>query len=120
MRHAISLAAVALAAMSLTACVSGYGYGPGPRGNSIEGTWLDPNGIQSSFSGGTFQTRTTDTNTLLATGRYTEVRPGLVRIDLRSLVRNTNSTVNCALATPTTLNCTSSSGDQFQLTRRLV
>lgn len=119
MRHRIRLLSVAIMAIGLTACQSDYRYGPGNNSNSIEGLWLDPNGIQSSFSGGTFQTRTTDTNTLLATGRYTQVNPRLVQIDIRSLVRNTNSRVNCSLVSPAQLNCTSSSGGQFTLTRRL-
>ena len=81
-----------------------------------------PNGvahIQSTFNNGQFETRTTDTNTLLATGRYTQVNPQLVQIDMRSLVRQTNSTVNCALVSPTQLNCTSSAGGQFSLNRPL-
>lgn len=117
MRQSIRLITLAAMAAALAACQgsSGPGYNP----NSVEGRWLDANGIQSTFNAGQFETRTTDTNTLLATGRYTQVNPQMVQIDMRSLVRQTNSTVNCSLVSPTQLNCTSSAGGQFSLNRPL-
>ncbi len=118
MRHWIRLTLLMVMAVGLAACQTEYRNGPGYDPNSIEGQWLDPNGIQSSFSAGVFETRTTDTNTLLATGRYTQINPRLVEINIRSLVRNTNSRVNCSLVSPSRLNCTSSGGAQFSLTRR--
>ncbi|MBD8556227.1 hypothetical protein IFT84_17095 [Rhizobium sp. CFBP 8762] len=84
----------------------------------VEGSWADPNGIVSTFNGGTFSTRTTDTNQLLASGNYTNRLPKLVEINMTSLVRNTQSKVNCSLVTPNQLNCTTDSGAQFSLTRR--
>jgi uncharacterized lipoprotein YddW (UPF0748 family) len=84
----------------------------------VEGAWVDPNGIVSTFAGGTFSTRTTDTNQLLASGSYVNVSPTLVEINMTSLVRNTQSKVNCALATPNQLNCTTDSGAQFSLARQ--
>jgi hypothetical protein len=37
----------------------------------VEGAWVDPNGIVSTFSSGQFQTRTSDgTNTQMASGTY--------------------------------------------------
>jgi len=118
MRIWIRLIILMAVATGLAACQSGYSGGPGYDRNSIEGYWLDPNGFQSRFSAGTFETRTTDTNTLLATGKYTQINSRLVQIDIRSLVRNTNSRVNCSLVSSTRLNCTSSSGAQFMLSRR--
>ncbi len=86
---------------------------------SFEGEWLDQNGILSTFNNGQFQTKTTDgTNTLLAVGSYRQVSPTLAEIELRSLVRQSVSQVNCALATSTRMNCTSSAGTQFSLVRR--
>ena len=115
MRNVRLIGALCALALGLAACVSS-----GPRNqNSIEGRWYDPNGIVSTFSDGQFETRTTDTNTLLATGKYNYTGPQLVQIDIRSLVRNTNSKVNCSLASSTLLNCTSSTGAQFSLTRRI-
>lgn len=92
---------------------------PQPQPQGIEGQWTDPNGIISSFSNGRFETRTTDTNSLLAEGTYTHVSAQVVEIELTSLLRQTQSRVNCALVTRSQLNCTSSSGSQFTLVRRI-
>ncbi len=115
-----SLVAVTAMSLALSSC-----YSSPPRqlpavqqGPSIEGAWVDPNGIASTFQGGTFTTRTTDTNQILASGNYTLVNDRLVEINMTSLVRNTQQKVNCALVTPTQLNCTSDSGAQFSLARR--
>jgi hypothetical protein len=117
--------ALLLAAVSLAACIDN-----GPRqlqtsapvrsasASGVEGNWSDPNGIISTFQSGTFTTRTTDTNQMLASGTYTNTSPGLVEINMTSLVRKTQSKVNCALVNPGQLNCTSDSGAQFSLSRR--
>lgn len=117
---AISLLA---AAAALAACQSERGprelppiQQPQPTG--VEGAWVDPNGIVSTFAGGTFTTRTTDTNQLLASGTYINISPSLVEIDMTSLVRNTRSKVNCALVNLNQLNCTTAEGAQFSLARR--
>lgn len=109
------------AGAALTSCMSS----PAPRAlppieqpATVEGQWIDPNGIVSSFQTGTFTTRTTDTNQLLASGTYTSTSPKLVEINMTSLVRNTQSRVNCALVTPNQLNCTTDSGAQFSLARK--
>lgn len=111
------------AAAALAACVS-----PQPRplpaptapaASGVEGSWVDPNGIVSTFQNGTFTTRTTDSNQLLASGTYTNTAPNLVAINMTSLVRNTQSRVNCALVNPSQLNCTSDAGAQFTLSRRM-
>ena len=84
---------------------------------TIEGTWTDPNGLISTFQAGTFNTRTTDTNQLLATGNY--VNSGSIyEISLTSLVQNKMSKVNCAMVNPTKINCTADSGAQFTLMRQ--
>ena len=116
--------ALVLAGASLAACID---EGPRPmrtsapiysQANSVEGTWSDPNGIISTFQGGAFTTRTTDSNQLLASGTYSSTQAGLVEINMTSLVRKTQSKVNCALVNPGQLNCTSDSGAQFSLSRR--
>lgn len=116
-----SLALIAAAAM-LSACVSS----PQPRSmpvaqqqpQGVEGTWADPNGIVSTFQAGTFNTRSTDNNALLASGTYTQTSPNLIEINMTSIVRQKQSRVNCALINPSQLNCTADSGSQFSLTRR--
>ena len=87
-----------------------------PQG--VEGSWVDPNGIVSTFAAGTFTTRSTDSNTLLASGTYASLSPTLVEINMTSLVRNTQSKVNCALVSQAQLNCTTDSNAQFSLARQ--
>lgn len=113
-------AATAALSIALVGCQTGGPSGGPPvvQARGIEGQWVDPNGIVSSFTNGVFETRTSDTNEKLAEGTYRYQSGQLVAIDLRSLVRGTTSQVNCALVTQSQLNCTSSAGAQFSLTRR--
>ena len=110
------------AAMALTACQSDRAPRELPpirqQQTGVDGAWVDPNGIVSTFASGTFTTRTTDTNQLLASGTYIKTSPTLVEINMTSLVRNTQSKVNCALVSQSQLNCTTAEGAQFSLARR--
>ncbi len=117
-------AALLCAAIAVSSCVA-----PGPsqqtsmapspaRGPAVDGRWIDRNGIVSTFQNGAFSTRSTDTNTLLASGTYVTISPTLYEINMTSLVRNTQSRVNCALVSPAQLNCTTDSNSQFSLTRQ--
>jgi hypothetical protein len=122
MNQIVRLSSLAGLATLLAACQSAN-YGPPPalqqpQRPAIEGEWVDPNGIVSSFRSGRFETRTTDTNSLLADGSYRQVNDRLVEIAMTSRVRGTSSTVNCAVVSPSQLNCTSDSGSQFSLARR--
>lgn len=115
-----------LAAAGLSACVASPRTQytrpiPQPQASfsPVDGQWADANGIVSTFQSGSFSTRTTDgTNTLLASGSYVQKSDRLYEINMTSLVRKTQSRVNCALVTPTQLNCTSDGGGQFTLSRR--
>ncbi|AJD42759.1 outer membrane lipoprotein [Rhizobium gallicum bv. gallicum R602sp] len=109
------------AAAALAACVSDRPMPVATRAapTGVEGSWSDPNGIISTFQAGTFTTRTTDSNQLLASGTYINTSPSLVEISMTSLVRKTQSKVNCALVNQSQLNCTSDAGSQFTLTRRM-
>lgn len=122
MKIKASLMLVAASAL-LTACVSSEDTRPrpvsAPQPQGVEGSWTDPNGIVSTFQAGTFNTRSTDSNTLLASGTYTQVSPNLVEINMTSIVRQKQSRVNCALVGPSQLNCTADSGSQFTLTRKM-
>lgn len=86
----------------------------GPQ-SVVDGQWLDKNGIISNFSAGQFETRTSDTNQILATGTFTEVNANMVEIDLTSVLRQTRSRVNCSVVSNYLMNCTPSQGAQFQL-----
>lgn len=112
------LVLIGMASLGLASCQTQPLIPASAPVSGFEGEWLDQNGILSTFNNGQFQTKTTDgTNTLLAVGSYTQVSPTLAEIELRSLVRRTVSQVNCALATSTRMNCTSSAGAQFTLVR---
>lgn len=90
-----------------------------PTPATIEGTWTDPNGLLSTFQAGNFNTRTTDTNQLLASGTYVKgVGANIYEISMVSHVQNKQSKVNCAMVNPQQLNCTADSGAQFSLTRK--
>ncbi|MDX3929304.1 MAG: outer membrane lipoprotein Omp10 [Shinella sp.] len=118
----ITLTTLLIAASALASCQTERAPRDLPPVRSqptgITGSWVDPNGIVSTFAGGTFTTRTTDTNQLLASGTYVNVSPTLVEINMTSLVRNTQSKVNCAMVNQSQLNCTTDSGAQFSLARR--
>jgi len=88
------------------------------QGPAVDGRWVDKNGIVSTFQAGTFNTRASDSNALLASGTYNKLSPTLVEINMTSLVRKTQSRVNCSLVTQSQLNCTQDSGAQFSLARR--
>ena len=90
-----------------------------PAAASIDGSWTDPNGLISTFQAGAFNTRTTDTNQLLASGTYIKL-PGnnLYEISMTSHVQNKQSKVNCAMISPSQVNCTADSGAQFTLMRK--
>ena len=110
--------------VGIAGCSMGGGYRqPGPIAvapqSGIEGAWIDQAGTGvTNFSGGRFETFASDTLQKLAEGNYT-IRPdGVVEISGMSLIRQSPVAFNCATATPTQLNCTSSSGQQFVLTRR--
>ena len=115
--------AALLAALAVVSgCMTGGGSGGGgplaPAQTGVEGAWVSTDGVAiSRFSGGVFETTAADTGNKLADGsyRYTDART--VEITVVSLIRQTTTTVACALATSTQLNCTSSTGQNFVLTR---
>lgn len=109
--------------IGLSGCISDAPYRPiepihTTPARGIEGRWVDPNGITSSFHNGVFETRSADTNEKLSEGNYVSRSPTLIEIEMRSLVRGTVSRVNCAHANPTRLLCTSQDGGRFTLTRQ--
>lgn len=115
-RRLIHAGAIAILAAGISGCVSGGPSSPAAT-SPVEGSWVDPNGLASSFNGGVFETRTTDTGQKLADGSY-KVNGNSVEITVNSLVRKTTSNVTCLLVTPNQLNCTTSANQNFVLTRR--
>ena len=120
-RKLFSTAAVAALAATLAGCMGGGPSRPslGAAPTGVEGEWLSTDGVAvSRFSGGVFQTTALDTGNKLADGSYRMAGPSNVEITVISLIRQTTSNVNCALIATNQLNCTSSGGQQFVLTRR--
>lgn len=123
LRRLSSAATLALAGALVAACVSGGpSSGPissAPAPSGVEGNWMSADGVAvSRLSGGVFTTTALDTGNKLADGSYKVTGSNTVEISVISLIRNTTSSVNCALVTGNQLNCTSSTGQQFILTRR--
>ncbi len=122
-RKLLSAGAVAALSVILAGCLGGGGGGgnaparPAPTG--VEGTWIDAQGTGlSTISGGMFSTVATDTGQKLAEGSYILNNPTSVQITGTSLIRQSPISFNCLLVSSNQLNCTSSAGQQFVLTRR--
>ena len=121
-RRLFSAGAVAGLTVVLAGCMSyggGGGNAPARRASGIEGAWIDAQGTGlSTLSGGIFQTVATDTGQKLAEGSYSLNTPTSVQITGTSLIRQAPISFNCLLISTSQLNCTSSAGQQFVLTRR--
>jgi hypothetical protein len=121
-RKLFSAGAAASLAMVLAGCMSFGGGGNPPAraaASGVEGAWIDAQGTGlSTFSGGIFQTVATDTGQKLAEGSYVLNSTTSVQINGTSLIRQSPISFNCLLISTSQLNCTSSAGQQFVLTRR--
>ncbi len=120
-RRLLSAGAVAGLTVVLAGCM-GFGGGatpPARKASGIEGAWIDAQGTGlSTLQGGIFQTVATDTGQKLAEGSYALNSPTSVQITGTSLIRQSPISFNCLLISTSQLNCTSSAGQQFVLTRR--
>ena len=120
-RKVLSMSIAGALATMLAACAtSGPDQPPmaaSPKG--VEGSWIDAQGTGlSTFTGGTFTTVATDTGQKLADGSYTMTGATSVEINGTSLIRQAPVAFNCLMISTSQLNCTSSSGQNFVLTRR--
>lgn len=122
MRLPRSAAYAALSSLLIVAgCASG---GPSPdlgRSQSgVEGQWTDADGVAvSNFSGGQFVSIATDTGNRLSEGTYRYRDNQNIEISMISLIRQRHNLVNCAMVTPSQLNCTNDQGQNFILRRSL-
>ena len=120
-RKVFSAGAVGALSVILAGCMGdGGGGSPSrPSQSGVEGSWIDAQGTGlSTFSGGAFQTVATDTGQKLAEGSYVANGATSVQITGTSLIRQSPISFNCLLISTSQLNCTSSAGQQFVLTRR--
>lgn len=118
-RKLFSATAIAIMAAGISGCVSSGPSNPGASARAgIEGDWISTDGVAvSRFAGGVFTTSALDTGNKLADGNY-RINGSTVEITVISLIRKTTTNVNCAQVAPNQLNCTSSTGQNFILTRR--
>ena len=122
-RKLMSAGAIAGLAGLLAGCMSTGPSGPtvvraAPQ-TGVEGAWIDAQGTGlSTFSGGVFQTVATDTGQKLSEGSYVLSGQDGVQISGTSLIRQSPISFNCLMVSTSQLNCTSSAGQQFVLTRR--
>ena len=121
-RKVLSMSIAAATMVGLAACAtSGPDEPPmaaAPKG--VEGSWIDAKGTGlSTFAGGKFTTVATDTGQKLADGSYSMTGATSVEINGTSLIRQTPVSFNCLMVSTSQLNCTSSSGQNFVLTRRV-
>jgi hypothetical protein len=125
-RRLFSAGAVAGLTVVLAGCM-GFGGGGTPaarKASGIEGAWIDAQGTGlSTLQGGIFATTAIDTGQKLAEGSYTLSGADSVQITGVSILRRSRGepsdiSFNCRLASTSQLNCTSSTGQQFVLTRR--
>ena len=85
----------------------------------VDGQWMDMQGVAvSTFSNGMFQSVATDTGNRLSEGTYRQIDNNNISISMTLLIRQTQTQVNCSLASPTQLNCTNAGGQNFSLVRR--
>jgi hypothetical protein len=121
-RKVFSAGTAIAASMILAGCMTGGGGGGGsarPVQTGVEGTWIDAQGTGlSTIAGGIFTTVATDTGQKLAEGSYMQTTQTSVQITGTSLIRQSPISFNCLLVSSSQLNCTSSGGQQFVLTRR--
>jgi len=121
LRKVLSASVVAATAAALAACASGGPAGPvlGAAPKGVEGSWIDAQGTGlSTFQAGRFQTVATDTGQKLSDGSYTMTGATSVEINGTSLIRQAPISFNCLMVSTSQLNCTSSTGQNFVLTRR--
>ncbi|UVK40671.1 hypothetical protein LHFGNBLO_002162 [Mesorhizobium sp. AR10] len=121
-RKILSMGVAAALATMLAACTTGGPDQPpiGSGQKGVEGSWIDAKGTGlSTFSSGSFTTVATDTGQKLAEGSYTMTGATSVEINGTSLIRQTPVSFNCLMVSTSQLNCTSASGQNFVLTRRV-
>ena len=124
MIHARQIAAIALGGLLLSACQmfdSGPGpvpvAGGGPPRSQMDGTWASTDGVfVASFQGGSFVSRFTQTNEILAQGSYTIAGPDIT-MNWLSVATQQQRSANCSFRSTNTVRCQQVGGGSFELAR---
>jgi hypothetical protein len=88
-----------------------------PGATAMDGTWSSNDGVFiATFEAGTFTSRFTQTNEILAQGSYT-VAGEVVNLQWISVATQQQRSAICAISAPDTLTCNQSGGGSFDLKR---
>jgi hypothetical protein len=119
------LVPVALAAVLLSACQM-FSEGPSPvgggrparaSGSQMDGTWASTDGVfVASFQGGSFTSRFTQTNEILAQGSYSVAGPD-ISMQWLSVATQQRRSANCSFRSANRVHCQQAGGGSFDLTR---
>ena len=115
---AIAFAAVLLGGCQLIPMGGGPIGGPRPVGTAMDGSWASTDGIfVASFQGGSFTSRFTQTNEILAQGSYTVNGPDIA-MQWLSVATQQQRSANCSFAgSSNRVRCQQAGGGSFELTR---
>jgi hypothetical protein len=119
------LVPVALAAIVLSACQM-FSEGPSPvgggrparaSGSQMDGTWASTDGVfVATFQGGSFTSRFTQTNEILAQGSYSVAGPD-ISMQWLSVATQQQRSANCSFRSTNRVHCQQAGGGSFDLTR---
>jgi len=88
-----------------------------PAATPMDGTWTSNDGVfVATFQAGTFTSRFTQTNEILAQGSYT-LSGDVVNLQWISVATQQQRSAICAMSAPDTLTCNQSGGGSFDLKR---
>ena len=109
--------AAAAAATLLAGCQMMSGGPQSPARSQMDGNWASTDGVfVATFSGGSFVSRFTQTNEILAQGTYT-VDGSNVSMQWLSVQAQQQRSANCTIAGTGSVRCNQAGGGSFELTR---
>ncbi|MDZ7823141.1 MAG: hypothetical protein U5K75_03265 [Ahrensia sp.] len=119
------VSAMSAAALMLSGCVvSGPGGGLPTRQPTAptfaEGNWQQGDSASYVFGNGNFVGTASDTGNKVADGTYRYTNQNSIQISSFSAVQQKQITANCLLINQVQMNCTSDTGAQFSLVRRVA
>ena len=111
-----SIAAVTVATL-LAGCQMMSGGGGGPSRSQMDGTWASTDGVfVANFSGGSFVSRFTQTNEILAQGTYSVNGPD-VTMQWMSAATGEQRSANCSFRSGNNVHCEQTGAGGFDMNR---
>lgn len=116
-RAKVAIAAASAVLLSACQMMGGGGSGGGPPRSQMDGTWASTDGVfVASFAGGSFVSRFTQTNEILAQGSYTVAGPD-ISMSWLSKATNQQRSANCSFRSTNSVHCQQAGGGAFDLAR---